>query len=155
MVGMPREVNSEAEQLSTSPWGSLLNDILEAQRTAAKLLAGPQIAYSAKALAAFAQRRGYPVLVPASPMANRLVGAALMSDAGALRATDDGSVPVGEHVLLVEAVAAGTAGLRNASDVLLSLGAASVECVALRLLGDGGEYIHVLLADEPPLRLAR
>jgi hypothetical protein len=155
MVGMPLELDPEAAPLSPGSWGSLLNGILEAQQSAAKLLAGPDIASSAEALAAFASRRGHPVLVPVSPMANRLVGAALVVGGRSLRASDEGSVPVGEHVLLVEAVAAGAAGLRSASDMLRSLGAASVECVALTLLADDDENVHVLLREEPPLRVAR
>jgi len=111
---------------SQAPRPSLLKAVLEAQQSSAKLLAGERIADSARLLVDFAAGCGSPVLSPTSPMAARLVGAALVLGQGAVRATDESTVPVGEHLLLVEAVAVGGAGLLSARERMLRLGATSV-----------------------------
>jgi hypothetical protein len=78
-------------------------------------------------------------------MAQRLVGAALLMSKGTLRAGDDSFIPAGEDVLLVEAVAAVATALCNRRDLLMSLGAGTVGVVALGLLAEQGQDIHVLL----------
>jgi hypothetical protein len=133
---------------------TLLGAVLDAQRTAANLLAGDRIGDSARLLVEFAADCGYPVFAPTSPMAARLVGAALLVGRGAVRATDEGTVPLGEHVLLVEAVAVGTAGLLGAREVMLRLGAARVDMVALHLPAHASDGVHVLLPRGARLRLA-
>lgn len=149
----PPESDRPAERVHL-PWGSLLESLLAAQASAAQLLTGSRMSSSAQRLVEFARQSGSPVLTPVSPMANRLVGAALLLGGSAIRASDEGSMPVGERVLLVEAVAADAAGLRSARDTMLILGAASVECVTLQLLGGSSEDVHVLLPTETLLRLA-
>lgn len=87
-------------------------------------------------------------------MAARLVGAALLLGHGAVRATDESTVPAGEHVLLVEAVAVGAAGLLGARERMLRLGAARVDMVALHLPPQAAGEVHVLLPRAAHLRLA-
>lgn len=137
-----------------TPRPSLLEAVLDAQRSAANLLAGERIADSAQLLVDFATDCGSPVLAPTSPMAARLVGAALLLGHGSVRATDESSVPVGEHMLLVEAVAVGAAGLLGARERMLRLGAARVDMVALHLPPQAVGDVHILLPRVAHLRLA-
>lgn len=155
---MSREVDvaTPSQQRDAPNRGPLLSSVVAAHEGAAELLSGARMVRSAALLVEFAQRHGGPVLVPVSPMASRLVGAALLYGGDEVRAGDEGSVPTGQHVLLVEAVASAPAGLLNARQVMLAVGAASVECVALQLIGtdDSAEGVNVLLPSRAALRLA-
>jgi hypothetical protein len=122
-----------------------LEAVLDAQASAARLLSATTIKSSAEALVNYARTVGSPMLVPASAMADRLVGAALLLSDGQLRASDDGSTPAGEDVLLVEAVAAQTTGLASQRARLLALGANSVRVVALRVLMGRDAEVPALL----------
>jgi hypothetical protein len=135
-------------------WGPLLRGVLDAQATAARLLSGERIGESAGLLVEFVARTGWPVLAPASSMAARLVGAALLIGAGAIRGVDDATVPVGENVLLVDVVTAGGAGLRTVRERLLTAGAARVDLAVLQTLEPSDEDVHVLMPASPRLRLA-
>lgn len=139
---------------SQAPRPSLLKAVLEAQQSSAKLLAGERIADSARLLVDFAAGCGSPVLSPTSPMAARLVGAALVLGQGAVRATDESTVPVGEHPLLVEAVAVGGAGLLSARERMLRLGATRVDMVALHLPSGAAGDVQVLMPRVQHLHLA-
>lgn len=135
-------------------WGPALSAILDAQASSANLLDAVHICRSAEQLVSFARSCGSPVLAPASPMAHRLVGAALLLSGGDLRATDEGSVPVGEDVLVVEAVVAGLAALDSLSEIMAARGAASVRRAALRVLGAAPAGVHELWPAASALRLA-
>jgi hypothetical protein len=126
-------------------WGPLLSAVLAAQASSADLLSAERICDSAQLLLRFTERCGSPVLAPVSPMAARLVGAALLLGRETIRATDDGTVPVGEHVLLVEAAAVGPAGLLAAREAMLRAGAARVDVVALHLPDDQRGDVSVLM----------
>lgn len=123
----------------------LLDLVLEAQASTAHFLSGSKIKTSAEALVQYAVAAGSPMLMAASPMAQRLVGAALLLSNGALRAADAGSAPTGQDVLLVEAVAARDVGLGSQRDQLIALGVRSVQLVALGILARDDSQIPILL----------
>lgn len=123
----------------------LLDLVLDAQASTARLLSSTRIRASAQALVEYALAKGSPVLIAASPMAQRLVGAALLLSEGVLEAADEGSMPSGQDVLLVEGVAARDGALASQRDRLVSLGVKSVEVVALSILSDSEHLVPVLL----------
>lgn len=126
---------------------TLLAQVLTAQEDSAAALASTEIKRSADALVRHATALGSPWLMAVSPMAERLVGAALLASDGMLRAVDDGRIPREEHVLLVEAVAVSAVALETRRDLLVRLGAARVDLAALRLLSiTGREGVAVLAA---------
>lgn len=125
---------------------TLLARVLTAQEGSAAALASTEIKRSADALVRHATALGSPWLMAVSPMAERLVGAALLASDGTLRAIDDGRIPQDEHVLLVEAVAVSAAALETSRDILVRLGAARVDLAALRLLDSPGHVEVAVLA---------
>lgn len=128
---------------------SLLDLVLQAQRDAGYLLSAREIKSSADALLQFASSVGLPLLIPVTPMAQRLVGAALLMSGGVLEASDDGTIPHDADVLLVDAVAVVGTALRWQRDLTLAMGATSVRCVALDVIGEMPTDIHLLLKQNP------
>jgi hypothetical protein len=127
------------------PDTELLDLVLDAQASTAHLLSSTRIRASAEALVEYALAKGSPTLIAASPMAQRLVGAALLLSEGALCAADEGFIPSGQNILLVEGVAARDSALTSQRERLVALGAKSVEIVALSVLLNSEHTVPVLL----------
>lgn len=122
----------------------VLGLVVAAQAASAAALSAGEIKRTADSLVRHALALGDPVLAAVSPMAQRLVGAAMLASDGTLRATDESSVPVGEHVLLVEVVAVAPGALSWNRNLFERLGAARLSAVAVDLLRDRDPDVHLL-----------
>ena len=112
---------------------SLLEQLTAAQRTAALALSAAHIEHVAEELNAYAHELSFPVLVPVSEMAERLVGAALACTHAPIEAVSDTAAPKGRRVLLVEAAAVTDLHLARCADVMERQGAHVVGSFAIEV----------------------
>jgi hypothetical protein len=134
MTSSVRSLNRPAGPSS----GPLLEAVIRAQDTAATSLASDQIERHARSLVELALSLDGPLLLAVSPMAHRLVGAALVIGGGRVNAYDDRRCPAPDQpVLLVEAAAVHATGLRWHRDLLARLGVSVVHATAIELLDRG------------------
>lgn len=122
-------------QLPTS--GPLLTRLIEAQRTAEGLLSYPSVQEAADALVRHCKAHRWPLLWPAGPAAERLVGAAILAGAGRVRARGWTDPVDGQSVLVVDVGAVTAQSILQCADHARALGASEVCGCGLNLADVG------------------
>jgi hypothetical protein len=125
----------------------LLSRVLEAQQRAADQLSAAHLSGTAERLVDLAQSMNFPLLLPVSREAERLVGAALLVGGGQVSAADASTVLTGKRVLLVDTVVVRMAAVATAAYIAKQAGAAVMGAAVLDQLGEDvapGLAIHSL-----------
>lgn len=137
--------------MSTTPEAddSILPTILRAQERTAEQLSASHMREAAERLVALARSLGYPLLMPVSRDAERLVGAALLIGGDEVTAATGGTYLAGARVLLIDAVVVQMGAIEDAAFMAQRAGAEVVGAAVLDRLGVGSALdlaIHALMA---------
>jgi hypothetical protein len=127
---------------------ALLSLVLAAQERSAEQLSAAHLREAADRLVEFAKSLGFPLLVPISRDAERLVGAAVLVGGGQVNASTGSTYLAGARVLLVDAVVVQVAAIAGAAHFAERAGAEVVGAAVIDHLGDSGSLglaVHSLL----------
>ena len=127
---------------------TLLSQVLTAQRRNAEQLSAAHLGDAADSLVRLTTSLNFPLLVPISRDAERLVGAAVLLGGGKVNAFTGGTYLEGARVLLVDAVVVQVAALAGAAHIAESAGAEVVGTAVIEHLGGGkslGLPVHALV----------
>lgn len=116
--------------------GGLLSRVLEAQQRTAEQLSATHLSEVADRLVDLTESMGFPLLLPVSREAERLVGAALLVGGGRITAADASTALAGKRVLLVDAVVVQMAAVATAAHFAKRAGAAVMGAAVLDRLGE-------------------
>ncbi len=127
---------------------ALLPLVLRAQRRSAEQLSAKHLREAADRLVDLTESLDFPLLLPVSPDAERLVGAAMLASGGRINASAGGTYLAGTRVLLVDAVVVQMAAIAGAAYFAQRAGAEVVGAAVLGQLGSGasvGLTVHSLI----------
>lgn len=114
---------------------ALLPLVLRAQQSAAEQLSAEHLRKAADRLVALAESLDLPLLLPVSPPAERLVGAAMLAGGGRIHAFAGSTYLTGARVLLVDAVVVQMAAVASAAYSIQRAGAEVVGAAVISLMG--------------------
>jgi hypothetical protein len=135
-------------QAGTADGETLLPLVLKAQQRSAEQLDSAHLREAADRLVELAKSLDFPLLLPVSRDAERLVGAAMLVGGSRINASAGGTYLAGMRVLLVDSVVVQVAGIASAAYIAKHAGAEVVGAVVLDHLGTDdshGLVVHSLL----------
>jgi hypothetical protein len=115
----------------------ILPMILRAQQQNAEHLSAAHLHATAERLVALVRSLDYPLLMPVSRDAERLVGAALLLGGAQLEAATGATMLAGQRVLVVDAVVVQTGSLDEGAFIAQRAGAEVIGGAVLHRIGSG------------------
>jgi hypothetical protein len=134
---------------AVEPDDSILPMVIKAQEQNADRLSGLNLRDAAERLVSLARSLDYPLLLPVSRDAERLVGAALLLGGMQVEAITTSTFLAGKRVLLVDAVVVHMSAVESAALIAERAGAVVVGAAVLDRLADGPTVnvpVHELVA---------